>query len=72
MKSFGVYHRNPGHWDFNGEEGRLFRIRGEPGFVFVHDERKEGLPFPRRPREFKSVQAATAWIMDELMVEDHG
>ena len=67
-RGFSVRHRNTGHWDFDvHEEGRAFRIRGEPGEVYVHDERHDGRPFPRNALQFRSVCAATMWITDELM-----
>jgi hypothetical protein len=48
---------------------RAFRIRGEPGAVWVADERWN----PRRERgkslDFRSVTAAMLWIIEELMQE---
>lgn len=69
MKGFSIRYRNPGHWDIIGPDERAFRIRGIPGDVVVHDERREGLPFPRKYHQFRSVQVAMAWCCDQLMHE---
>lgn len=57
----------------NGRDGsteRAFRIRGEPGAVVVFDERwNPHKPHPRESMEFRSVSAAMAWIVEELMQE---
>lgn len=54
----------------DGARERAFRIRGEPGAVWVSDERwNPHKPKPRGTIEFKTVQAAMFWIMDELMQE---
>lgn len=53
-----------------GKTERAFCIRGEPGSVYVRDERwNPHKPHPREPMIFKSVQAAMFYIMDELMQE---
>lgn len=80
MKDFSAFERNPGHWDISATPAvpqpgrdfpvkeRAFCIRGEPGKVTVRDERTDpDRPFPRESLKFKSVQAAMAWICDELM-----
>lgn len=70
MRGFGTVYRNPGHWDLVQNDGRKFRIRGEPGNVWVHDERRGGRPFPREALGFKSVSAAMAYCADQLMHEE--
>ena len=61
-------YRNPGHWDIYDSAERCFRIRGETGAVFVHDERADGPPYRlREPGKFKTVTAAMTWIADEMM-----
>jgi len=66
MQSFKFTYRNPGHWDVVTNQGRAFAIRGEPGEVFIRDERLE-----RRPNigPFKTLASAVAWVTDELMYE---
>jgi hypothetical protein len=64
---FSVAHRNPGHWDIGNDKRRIFRIRGEHGNVVLYDERSPGVMV--EPKTFRSVQAAMAWITDELMFE---
>lgn len=68
MRDFSVIHRNPGHWDIICNEGRLFRIRGNIGEIWVSDERNQD---HRRddPQNFKTVAAAMAYITDQLMFE---
>jgi hypothetical protein len=56
--------------DGGGE--RAFCIRGEPGKVYVRDERwNPHKPHPRKDAipEFRSVMGAMLWIMEELMQE---
>lgn len=54
----------------DGERERAFRIRGEPGDVWVFDERwNPHLPHPRGTVNFRSVMAAMVWICEELMQE---
>lgn len=49
---------------------RAFCIRGEPGEVYVRDERwNPHRPFPREPLRFRSVTGAMLWIVEELMQE---
>lgn len=68
MLGFAVVYRNPGHWDILRHDiGRVFRIRGDIGDVVVSDERKQ--QDYRGPRGFKTVAAAMAFIVDELMFE---
>ena len=65
-KGFDLVWRNPGHWDIvKPGGGREFTIRGEPGAVWVCDERAK--PYPRT--DFKSVQAALAFVADHYIVE---
>lgn len=70
MRGFETLYRNPGHWDLVRHDGRAFRIRGEPGNVVVHDERKDGRPFPRAALDFNSVIAAMTYCADQLMSEE--
>lgn len=54
----------------DGGQERAFCIRGEPGKVFVRDERwNPHKPHPREPMLFRSVMAAMVWICEELMQE---
>jgi len=69
MEGFTVMYRNYGHWDIAQGGSRAFRIRGGPGAYHTHDERDEGPPFPREPKDFKTVQACMSYISDELMFE---
>ena len=67
-KGFSVIRRNYGHWDIvRSSEGRLFRLRGDPGVWVVFDERgrKSGPELPT----FKEQSAAMAFICAELMHE---
>lgn len=67
MTGFSVVHRNPGHWDVLVQgTGRAFAIRGEPGNVWVRDERRTK---HTGDETFKTLIAAMAWIVDELMYE---
>jgi hypothetical protein len=54
------------------ERERAFCIRGEPGKVYVRDERWDPhRPHPREGMKFRSVLAAVLWIAEELMQEPH-
>lgn len=54
----------------DGDRERAFRIRGEFGEVYVHDERwNPHKPFPREAILFRSVEQAMLWIASELMFE---
>lgn len=54
----------------DGQTGRAFRIRGEPGNVLVLDERWDPhRPYPREAIRFRSVMAAMVWVVEELMQE---
>lgn len=56
--------------DTDNERERAFCIRGEPGDVFVRDERWDPhRPHPREPLRFRSVLAAMLWIFEELTQE---
>lgn len=70
VDSFSVSFRDVGHWDISTIAGRAFAIRGGPGAVYVRDERKmPGLPdHPRVSRQFRSLGAAMAWCIDELII----
>lgn len=63
---FSVVKRNYGHWDFTFREGRLFRLRGQPGRWLAMDEREGSYPVT----EFRSFSLALAFIADTLMHED--
>ena len=57
----------------DGDKERAFCIRGEPGNIFVRDERwNPHLPQPRPVVEFSSVSEAMKWISDILMGEPSG
>lgn len=65
-------HANPGGTTSakDGGRERAFRIRGEPGSVWVSDERwNPHRPHPRESMTFRSVTAAMLWIAEELMQE---
>lgn len=54
----------------DGDRERAFRIRGEPGDVWVMDERWDpNRPHPRETLKFRSVMAAMVFICEELMQE---
>ncbi len=54
----------------DGGMERAFCIRGEPGDVYVRDERwNPHKPHPRESMKFRSVTAAMLWIIEELMQE---
>lgn len=54
----------------DGGQERAFRIRGEPGDVWVSDERwNPHRPQPRGHMMFRSVMGALLWIAEELMQE---
>lgn len=67
IPNFSVNYRNTGHWDIYADSGRLFCIRGQPGSVFVRDERQNAGHL--RPGTFATVDAAMAWITSTLMYE---
>lgn len=57
----------------DGQMERAFRIRGEPGDVWVMDERwNPHNPHPRETLKFRSIAAAMLWISEELMQEPKG
>ncbi len=53
----------------DGSSERAFAIRGEPGNIYIRDERwdKEA-PRPRPLRYFASVESAMAWVVAELLI----
>lgn len=69
---FSTVWRNPGHWDIYTPKGRVFRIRGEPGSVWVADERPRQLneKWPRDFVTYKSLQSAMLFIVEEFMLEE--
>lgn len=68
--AFAAAHPEGSTSDRDDARERAFRIRGEPGNVWVADERWDpNRPHPRESLRFKTVQAAMFWIMDELMQE---
>lgn len=70
MQDFSTIYRNPGHWDIVNKNGRLFRIRGDIGDVWVSDERPMiGEVGRREAMKFRTVAAAMAYITDILMFE---
>lgn len=68
---FNVHQRNDHHWDIGTRYGRAFRIRGEPGDVFLMDERNmDKLPsHPREPMKFKSIGSAMLWVSEEMLTK---
>jgi hypothetical protein len=51
----------------NSQE-RAFAIRGEPGNIYVRDERwDKNRPHPRDSIRFLSVEAAMVWITKQLL-----
>jgi len=63
---FKVVKRNVAHWDFVGEQGRLFRLRGTPGEWLAMDERER----PHPVTKFKTFSSALLFITETLMHED--
>jgi len=52
------------------ENERAFAVRGEPGKIYVRDERWDYMrPYPRGVLEFPSVEAAFAWISATLLIQ---
>lgn len=68
--SISFENRNPGHWDVYCEQARALLIRGEPGAVTVHDERAAINGCFKPGQVFKTVEAAMAWCLAELMAEE--
>ncbi len=70
MTYFSFSQRDTYHWDVVTRERRVFCIRGEPGDIYIRDERspshRDG---PVTKLSFKTVDAAVAWITSELMAE---
>ena len=68
--NFSVTQRDTHHWDVYTKFGRAFRIRGEPGNVWIFDERMVK-PDEFNPEaknyKFNSVGMAMAFIAEELM-----
>ena len=67
--SFSVIRRNFGHWDIcSSLHGRVFRLRGGPGYWQLFDERNEGrlehIPY------FGDQSAAMAFVCSTLMHEN--
>lgn len=53
-----------------GAQERAFAIRGEPGRIFVRDERWDyKQPPPRDSLKFPSVESAFAWITATLLIK---
>lgn len=67
LQGFSVSRRNYGHWDINGFDRRLFRIRGGPSKYVVIDERDDAVR--KDVLTFKTVGACMGYICDELMFE---
>lgn len=67
INSFSVRRRNYGHWDINGAEGRLFRLRGGPGDWTIFDERSDKARQPSQT--FREQATAMSYICTELMHE---
>lgn len=66
------YEQNPNSIAYPMADGlreRAFAIRGEPGAIYVRDERwdREN-PRPRPMLEFPSVESAMAWVVATLMI----
>lgn len=64
--NFSVIKRNYGHWDVVTNEGRAFRIRGNPGDFSAVDERARPYPVTK----FKTITACMSFICDEMMHEE--
>lgn len=66
------YEQNPGSvaWPMaDGLTERAFCIRGEPGDIYVHDERWDReRPRPLPSLQFASVESAMAWITATLLI----
>lgn len=52
----------------DGGKERAFAIRGEPGEIYLRDERWDYTrPFPRPSLTFPSVECAMLWVVKTLM-----
>lgn len=57
----------------DGGNERAFAIRGEPGAIYIRDERwDQDRPRPRDCIDFPSVEAAMAWVVATLMIRQGG
>ena len=66
MDGFRVIWRNVGHWDIWNKNGRIARIRGQHGSVYLwfeHDWKD------RECKEFKTVDSCMSYLCSELMFE---
>ncbi|GHB47787.1 hypothetical protein GCM10007094_41360 [Pseudovibrio japonicus] len=68
-QGFTVHHRNTHHWDITGKDGRVFRLRGEPGGYKVFDEREQMFRQEGSVTDFPSLQMAMGFVCAELMSE---
>jgi hypothetical protein len=54
------------------ESERAFCIRGEPGAIYVRDERwDKERKHPRETQKFATVESAMAWIAGTLLLEPY-
>jgi hypothetical protein len=54
----------------DGMNERAFAIRGEPGNIYIRDERWDYMrPRPREPLTFLSVEAAMSWVSATLLID---
>lgn len=65
------YEQNPDSVAYpmnDDQRERAFAIRGEPGDIYIRDERWDRLaPRPRPVLHFPSVESAMAWVVATLM-----
>lgn len=68
---FGVYKRNPNHWDISSRAtGRMFCIRGDVGDFYIRDERNRHVNKGNKDG-FKTLDSCMAYICAELMLETY-
>lgn len=67
------YEQNPDGVAYPMRDGgreRAFAIRGEPGEIYIRDERWDwDRKFPRESLKFPSVESAMAWVVATLLVK---
>lgn len=68
------YQQNPGGIAYPMKDGaseRAFAVRGDPGDIYIWDERwNPAIPRPRESIHFPSVESAMAWISATLLVKE--
>jgi hypothetical protein len=66
IERFSFYRRNPHHWDVSDRNGRIYRVRGEPGHIWLSGCGR----FSKMDMvTFQSATAALAYVCDVLAAE---